>query len=50
MDLFRGGRFIGKTVVVTGGGTGIGKRIAKDLYNEGALQSECVATYFLIEI
>jgi NAD(P)-dependent dehydrogenase (short-subunit alcohol dehydrogenase family) len=36
MDFFRGGRFIGKTVVVTGGGTGIGKRIAKDLYDEGA--------------
>ncbi len=35
-DLWRDGRFIGKTVVVTGGGIGIGKRIAKDLYDEGA--------------
>jgi NADP-dependent 3-hydroxy acid dehydrogenase YdfG len=50
MDLFRGGRYIGETVVVTGGVTGIGKRIAEDLYNEGALRSECVASYFLIEI
>jgi NAD(P)-dependent dehydrogenase (short-subunit alcohol dehydrogenase family) len=36
MDLCREGRFIGKTVIVTGGGTGIGKRVAKDLYDEGA--------------
>jgi NAD(P)-dependent dehydrogenase (short-subunit alcohol dehydrogenase family) len=35
-DLSRRGRFTGKTVVVTGGGTGIGKRIAIDLYYEGA--------------
>jgi len=36
MDLCREGRFIGKTVIVTGGGTGIGKRVFKDLYDEGA--------------
>lgn len=35
-DLSRRCRFTGKTVVVTGGGTGIGKRIAIDLYGEGA--------------
>jgi len=34
--LIRRDRFTGKTVVVTGGGTGIGKRIARDLYDEGA--------------
>ncbi len=29
-------RFAGKTVIVTGGGTGIGKQVAKDLHAEGA--------------
>ena len=36
IDLCKEGRFTGKTVIVTGGGTGIGKRVAKDLYDEGA--------------
>jgi len=30
-------RFYGKTVAITGGGSGIGLQIAKDLYNEGAM-------------
>ncbi len=34
---FLSGRFSGKIAVVTGGGSGIGQQIAKDLYAEGAI-------------
>ncbi len=42
MDQFRKflispARFSGKSIVVTGGGSGIGLQIAKDLYAEGAV-------------
>ncbi|CAM9333804.1 unnamed protein product [Choristocarpus tenellus] len=36
MDVFRAGLFKGKGAIVTGGGTGIGFRIAKDLASLGA--------------
>ena len=34
--LYKQTRFTDKTVIVTGGGTGIGKQVAKDLHAEGA--------------
>ncbi len=34
---FLSGRFSGKVAVVTGGGSGLGQQMAKDLYSEGAI-------------